>query len=143
VQREAGDRATHTLREFFGSVVMTLRIAADHLRRATMTIRALGAPTPPAAAPNGASPNGTSSDVSRPPETRDQPYAVFRTPTDETASLNLDQLAGAIGLHPDEVLRRLANGEGLGDRLSAAADTSYGSTVGSLIRGGILVDRYA
>jgi hypothetical protein len=69
--------------------------------------------------------------------------SVPPAPTDETASLNLDQLAGAIGLHPDEVLRRLANGEGLGDRLSAAADTGYGSTVGSLIRGGILVDRYA
>jgi hypothetical protein len=130
--------------EFFESVFMTLRIAADHLRRATMTIRALQATTPPpAATPNGVSPNATSSDVSGPPETHDQPYAVFRTPTDETASLNLDQLAGAIGLHPDEVLRRLASGEGLGDRLSAAADTSDGSTVGALIRGGILVDRYA
>jgi hypothetical protein len=105
-----------------------------------MTIRALAAPTPlPAAASSGASSN-----VAGAPETHDQAVAVFpAAPTDETASLNLDQLAGAIGLHPDEVLRRLANGEGLGDRLSAAADTGYGSTVGSLIRGGILVDRYA
>jgi hypothetical protein len=91
-----------------------------------MTISAVGPsnPTTPLAAPAA-------------------PSSPLRAPTDETASLNLDQLAGAIGLHPDEVLRRLANGEGLGDRLSAAADTNYGSTVGALIRGGILVDRYA
>jgi hypothetical protein len=64
-------------------------------------------------------------------------------PSDASASLNLDHLARAIGLDADEVLRRLSNGEGLGDRLSAAADTPYGATVGSLIRGGILVDEYA
>ena len=59
------------------------------------------------------------------------------------ASLNLDHVARAIGLDADEVLRRLSNGEGLGSRLSAASETGYGSTVGGLIRGGILVDEYA
>jgi hypothetical protein len=65
------------------------------------------------------------------------------SPSSDAASLNLDHLAKAIGLDSDEVLRRLSNGEGLGSKLSAAGETGYGSTVGGMIRGGIVIDEYA
>jgi hypothetical protein len=71
------------------------------------------------------------------------PTPAVGSPSGEAASLNLDHLAKAIGLDPDEVLRRLSNGQGLGSKLSAAGETGYGSTVGGLIRGGIVIDEYA
>jgi hypothetical protein len=95
-------------------------------------------PTDPAATP-GSTPGVPASGAAPSPA----PAPSLATPSGDTASLNLDHLAKSIGLDPDEVLRRLSNGQGLGSKLSAAGDTGYGSTVGRLIRGGIIVDEYA
>jgi hypothetical protein len=108
----------------------------------------------PALGPQNPSPTPLAAD---PPPARNAPPAVpasgaapspaaapeVPAPSGDAASLNLDHLAKSIGLDPDEVLRRLSNGEGLGSKLSAAGDTGYGSTVAGLIRGGIVIDEYA
>jgi hypothetical protein len=113
-----------------------------------MPIPALGpqtpSPTPPPAdqpATGGATPAAPASGAA--PAPAPAPAPAVAAPSGDAASLNLDHLAKSIGLDPDEVLRRLSNGEGLGSKLSAAGETGYGSTVSGLIRGGILVDEYA
>lgn len=60
-----------------------------------------------------------------------------------TVGHNLETLAAAVGLDPDQLLDQVKSGQGLSDLLGQTGDTGYGSTVGQTVRGGILLDLYA
>jgi hypothetical protein len=57
-------------------------------------------------------------------------------------SFNLESLAAAVGLDPDELLNQVKSGRGISDLLGRAGQTGYGSTVRDALRGGILIDEY-
>jgi hypothetical protein len=57
-------------------------------------------------------------------------------------SFNLESLAAAVGLDPDELLNQVKSGQGISDLLGRTGQTGYGSTVRDAVRGGILIDQY-
>lgn len=71
------------------------------------------------------------------------PTAAPAKATSTTAAYNLETLAAAVGLEPDQLLDQVKSGEGLSDLLGKTAQTGYGSTVGESVRGGIMLDFYA
>jgi hypothetical protein len=58
------------------------------------------------------------------------------------ASFNLETLAAAVGLDPDELLNQVKSGQGVSDLLGQAGEIGYGSTVRDSLRGGIVFDEY-
>jgi hypothetical protein len=68
-------------------------------------------------------------------------HALNGDPRD-TATFNLETLAAAVGLDPDELLDQVKSGQGVSDLLGRTGDTGYGSTVRDQVRGGIVFDEY-
>jgi hypothetical protein len=60
-----------------------------------------------------------------------------------SASANLESIAGAIGIDPDDLLSQLKAGGDVSSLLSAPGETGYGSSLGDSISGGLAVDEYA
>jgi hypothetical protein len=58
------------------------------------------------------------------------------------ASFNLESLAAAVGLDPDELLNQVKSGQGVSDLLGRAGEIGYGSTVRDSLHGGIVFDEY-
>jgi hypothetical protein len=60
----------------------------------------------------------------------------------DAASFNLDTLAAAVGLDPDELLNQVKSGQGVSGLLGRTGATGYGSTIRDSVRGGIVFDEY-
>jgi hypothetical protein len=58
------------------------------------------------------------------------------------ASFNLETLAAAVGLDPDELLNQVKSGQGVSDLLGRAGEIGYGSTIRDSLHGGIVFDEY-
>lgn len=61
----------------------------------------------------------------------------------DPATMNLESLAAAAGMDPDELLAQVKSGQGITDLLGRTGQLGYGSTVGDSVRGGIVLDLYA
>jgi hypothetical protein len=60
----------------------------------------------------------------------------------DAASFNLETLAAAVGLDPDELLNQVKAGMG-SNLLDRNGETGYGSTLRDSLHGGIVFDEYA